>query len=204
MKTIQWNLTLQDKFHWFILIRKKVRWWLINKAEAIYLQNLYTCCVILRCHQYSNKAQRGWITLRLKLELLGAFCFWNYTLTYILTQFFDTLPLRQNILFFSISQYNCSHRVPYRAICVTTNVRDLGATRTPHLNPWDRLLLVGVLRVKLYSNNPRTEENLKENIQNVVLSFSPAKLRSTMKKVFLRRDAFLRVKCCFNAFQCGQ
>jgi len=175
-----------------------------NKAETSYLEKLYTWCVILRCHKYSNKAQRGWITLRLKLGLLGAFCFWNHTLTYILTQFLDTCPITTNRTFFSVGQYNCSHRVPYRAICVTTNVRELGLFALHIRTRAIDFYLWGMWRVKVYNNNPHTEENLKESIQNIVLSISPTKLRRTMKKVVFRRDAFLRVKWCFNAFHYGQ
>jgi len=64
--------------------------------------------------------------------------------------------------------------------------------------------LWGMLMVKVYNNNPRTEENIKESIQNIVLSISPAKLRRTMQEFLLRCDAFLRVICCFNAFQYGK
>jgi hypothetical protein len=48
-----------------------------------------------------------------------------------------------------------------------------------------------MLRDKVYSSNPCTEDDLKERIQDVVFSVSSAELQHVMNNVFDRCDACL-------------
>jgi hypothetical protein len=51
----------------------------------------------------------------------------------------------------------------------------------------------GILKDKVYSNNRHTEDNLKESIQDVVSSVSPAQLPHAMN-MFFRHDTYLQAK----------
>jgi hypothetical protein len=105
---------------------------------------------------------------------------------------------------FPVGQYNCSYRVPLERFA-SQQTHGIFGLLALHIRTREiDVYLWGMLRVKVYNNNARTEEILKESTQNIVLSISPAKLRCTVKKVLLRCDAFLRVKSCFNAFRYGQ
>jgi hypothetical protein len=53
---------------------------------------------------------------------------------------------------------------------------------SPDLNLYD-FHLWGTLTNKMYNNNPCTEDDLKQSIQDVVPSISPAELQCIIKKI---------------------